>query len=376
MHVSSLFSVAGKTVAISGGTRGLGLMIAKAFVANGAHAIISSRSAEACAAARAELEAVAAAAAAAAAAADNKKAGNLTDLSDLSGFSDSSDLSAPPFVGSCLASFPSDLSTEEGCVEFADGVAAALRKHNGGRGGAVPRAGERDGGGGGGGGGRGGGGGGGGGGGARECGDGLNVLVNNSGTSWGADSLEAFPAKGWDKVLDLNLKSVFLCTQLALPMLKRGAALSDTSHYTGQGNGGNVDGGSMHNVDPSRIINIGSVAGIGAGQPWRTYSYDASKAAVHHLTRRLSHELAASQITVNAIAPGVIPTSMSAQLETYASAEDQARAVPLQRLGAAEDIGGAALFLSSRAGSWVTGEVLRVDGGTCVRPHAMGQRES
>jgi NAD(P)-dependent dehydrogenase (short-subunit alcohol dehydrogenase family) len=302
-------------------------MIAKAFVANGAHAIISSRSAEACAAARAELEAVADASAGVAA-----KDGDLG--------------SSPRLIGSCLASFPSDLSTEEGCREFADGVAAALREHNGGR----PVA-ENAGGG-------------------SGCGDGLNVLVNNSGTSWGAGSLESFPAKGWDKVLDLNLKSVFLCTQLALPMLEQGArvGVSNVEHNNG------VYGDSIR-LNPSRIINIGSVAGIGAGQPWRTYSYDASKAAVHHLTRRLSHELAASQITVNAIAPGVIPTSMSAQLETYASAEDQARAVPLQRLGAAEDISGAALYLSSRAGSWVTGEVIRVDGGTCVRPHAMGQKE-
>lgn len=313
MNVSSLFSVAGKTVAISGGTRGLGLMIAKAFVANGAHVVISSRSAEACAAAQEELERLACAA---------REEGTASEGGEKA-------------VGSCLSSFPSDLSTEAGCHDFADGVASALRAHARGEGpdgdaGDDARPGGK-----------------------LACGAGLNVLVNNSGTSWGSDSLESFPAKGWDKVLDLNLKSLFMCTQLALPMLERGSSIGD----------------------PSRIVNIGSVAGIGAGQPWRTYSYDASKAAVHHLTRRLSHELAASQITVNAIAPGVIPTSMSAQLETYATAEDQARAVPLQRLGSAEDIGGAALYLSSRAGSWITGEVIRVDGGTCVRPHAMGQKE-
>ena len=281
--LSNLFSVAGKTVAISGGTRGLGLMIASAFVANGAHAIISSRSAEACADAKDQLQ----------------------SLAEESGSG-----------GSCLSSFPSDLSTESGCQDFADGVAAAIAARG------------------------------------DEESSGLNILVNNSGTSWGATTLESFPAKGWDKVLDLNLKSVFMCTQMALPLLSQGASESN---------------------DPSRIINIGSVAGIGAGQPWRTYSYDASKAAVHHLTRRLSFELADRSITVNAIAPGVIPTSMSAQLETYASAADQAHAVPLKRLGNSEDISGAALYLSSRAGSWITGEVIRVDGGTCIRPHAMGQ---
>ena len=170
----------------------------------------------------------------------------------------------------------------------------------------------------------------------------LNVLINNSGTSWG-ESLEQHQEKGFDKVMDLNVKALFYVTVACLPLLRAAATKED----------------------PARVINIGSIAGI-RFQIVPTYSYDISKAAVHHLTKKLAAELSSDFITVNAIAPGLFPSKMSDQLLTYTSKEVIEANIPLRKVGEEEDLAGAALYLSSKAGRWVTGIVLPVDGGALL----------
>ncbi len=166
--------------------------------------------------------------------------------------------------------------------------------------------------------------------------------------------METYPDEAWDKLWNLNVKSVFNLSRALLPQLDAGSSPGD----------------------PARIINVGSIAGL-QPQPIPTYAYDTSKAAVHMLTRKLGGELANRSaegghgITVNAIAPGFVPSRMSAQLLTYASEEGIASGVPLGRLGTPEDMGGAALFLASRAGAWMTGSVVTVDGGAVAQPITM-----
>ncbi len=168
--------------------------------------------------------------------------------------------------------------------------------------------------------------------------DGVHILVNNAGAAWGAP-LEEFPEAGWDKVLDLNLKSPFFLTRAFLPLLE--AAATDD--------------------DPARVINIGSIDGMRIPE-FDNFSYTASKAGVHQLTRVLAKKLGPRRITVNAIAPGPFPSKMMAWiLDDHG--EDLAAASPLGRIGRAEDMAGAAVYLSSRAGAWVTGVILPVDGG-------------
>lgn len=171
----------------------------------------------------------------------------------------------------------------------------------------------------------------------------LDILVNNSGSTWGAP-LADFPATAWDKVLKLNVQAPFLLVQGLLPKLR--AATTATG-------------------SPARIINIGSVDGIrNPGMP--NYSYAASKAALHHLTRILAVELADSAVTVNAIAPGPFESKMmAAVLEQHG--EEIAASVPLGRIGRPTDIAGAAIYLASAAGSYVTGTVIPVDGGLSAR---------
>jgi NAD(P)-dependent dehydrogenase (short-subunit alcohol dehydrogenase family) len=166
----------------------------------------------------------------------------------------------------------------------------------------------------------------------------LHILVNNAGATWGAPLAE-FPAAAWDKVVDLNLKAPFFLTRAFLPLL---------------------EAGGTHD-DPARVINVGSIDGLHVPS-LPTYSYSASKAGLHHLTRVLASELGPRQITVNAVAPGPFESKMmAATLESF-GAEIAARA-PLRRIGRPDDMAGVAVYLSSRAGSYVTGAVIPVDGG-------------
>lgn len=252
-----LFSVTGKSVLVTGGSRGIGLMIARGFVDAGATVYISSRKADVC----------------------NRVA---TDLSAR---------------GTCI-SIPADLGTEEGVKH----LAAELTR--------------------------------------RE--PALNVLVNNAGANWGAPFAE-YPESAWDKVFDLNVKSIFFLTRELAPVLEKGA----------------------HPGDPARVINIGSIDGL---KPplLETYAYSASKAAVHHMTRVLARTLAPRGITVNAVAPGPFESKMmAATLERFKDAI--VASCPLGRIGEPEDMAGIAIYLASRAGAYVTGAVIPVDGGisTC-----------
>jgi NAD(P)-dependent dehydrogenase (short-subunit alcohol dehydrogenase family) len=253
--LEQLFSVAGKVALVTGGGRGIGLMMTEALVASGAKVYIASRKREVCEKAAAEL-----------------------------GGADR-----------CIG-LGADLSTEEGVVGLAD----ELKR--------------------------------------RE--DRLDILVNNSGATWGA-AFEEFPWSAWSKVLDLNLTAPFVLTRELVPLLA---------------NAGSAD-------DPARVVNIGSMFGT-VTTVWTTYSYAASKAGLHHITRILSNELANRHITVNAIAPGPFDTKMmkqAAQNETLRQAV--ADGIPLKRWGSAEDAAGAVLFLCSRAGAYVSGAIVPLDGG-------------
>jgi NAD(P)-dependent dehydrogenase (short-subunit alcohol dehydrogenase family) len=250
--VNDLFDVSGKIVLVTGGSRGIGEMIARGFVEAGAVVYISSRKADACDALAAELSA-----------------------------------------GGVCVSVPADLSREEECRRLAEEMAR------------------------------------------RE--DHLDVLVNNAGATWGAPLAEHDDA-AFERVLALNVKAVFHLTKFLRPMLDAAGTAES----------------------PARVINIGSVDGLHVPS-METYSYSASKAAVHHLTRHLARFLAPS-ITVNAIAPGLFPTKMT-KFIIDAAGEDVARATPLRRMGRPSDMAGAAIFLASPAASYVTGVVLPVDGG-------------
>ncbi|MFB9528740.1 SDR family oxidoreductase [Nonomuraea roseola] len=244
----TLFSVEGKTVVVTGGSRGIGRMIAAGFVAAGATVYISARK-------TAEVD---------------KAAAEL----------------------GCTA-VPADLSTPEGVGALAEAVEGPV-----------------------------------------------HVLVNNAGATWGAP-LEEYPEHAFDKLWGINVKGVFHLTQRLLPRL-RAAATPD---------------------DPARVINIGSVDGIRV-PALESYAYSATKAGVHMLTRHLARQLAPEHITVNAIAPGPFESKMMAfALDDPATRELVAGGVPLGRIGRPDDMAGAAIFLSSRAGAYLTGTVIPVDGG-------------
>jgi len=173
--------------------------------------------------------------------------------------------------------------------------------------------------------------------------DRIDVLVNNAGAGWGA-ALEEFPEKGWDKVMNLNVKAPFFLTQALLPLLRQGKSADRTAS----------------------VINIGSIAGL-VGNSISNYSYGPSKAAVHQITRNLAKDLADSHIRVNAIAPGRFFTKMTeyvSQDEKLFKAE--CAAIPLHRWGKAEDIAGVAIMLAGRAGAFITGQIIPVDGGTTL----------
>ncbi len=252
MSAADLFSVAGKTALVTGGSRGIGKMIATGYVEAGATVFISSRKADVCDAVATELSA----------------------------------------VGPCV-SLPADLSTEAGCRSLADALAGRVES--------------------------------------------LDVLVNNAGATWGAP-LETFDDAAWDRVLDLNVKGVFHLTKFCLPLLRAGATAEE----------------------PARVINIGSIDGIHVPL-LETYSYSSSKAAVHQLTRHLARHLA-PEITVNAIAPGPFESKMmAATLEAFG--DQIAASAPLKRIGRPDDMAGAAIYLGSRAGAYLTGAIIPVDGG-------------
>jgi len=249
----SLFDLTGKVALVTGGTRGIGLMVARGLLDAGARVYVSSRKAEA-----------------------GEQA-----------------VEALSPHGS-VVSLPADVSREQECLRLAQQVAG------------------------------------------RE--DHLDVLVNNAGATWG-EALETFPESAWDKVVDLNLKAPFFLSRACLPLLTA-AATAD---------------------DPSRIINIGSIDGLRVPE-LATYSYSSTKAAVHHLTRVLAKELGPRHVTVNAIAPGPFASKMMAA--TLAEFGDAiAASSPLGRIGRDDDMAGAAVYLSSRAGAYVTGAVIPVDGG-------------
>lgn len=177
--------------------------------------------------------------------------------------------------------------------------------------------------------------------------DRLHILMNNAGATWGED-FNSFPYKAWDKVLRVNVTGLFHLTRELMPLIDKASG----------------------DDDPGRIINIGSVMGT---QPLAdgAYSYTASKAAVHHLTRTLAAELAEKRVTVNAFAPGPFQSRMTAfATATDEQAEQVGKRVPIGRIGRPDDIGGATLYLCSRAGSYVTGAILPIDGGQSVQ-HGM-----
>ena len=248
-----LFGLSGKTALVTGGTRGIGMMIARGLLQAGASVVVSSRKADACEQA----------------------------VAVLSEFGE-------------VRAVAADLSQQEECKR----LAADVLSHT----------------------------------------DSLDILVNNAGATWG-EPLETFPAAAWDRVLDLNVKSPFWMVQELLPALRK-AGTQD---------------------DPARIINIGSIDGIHVS-PMTTYSYSTSKAAIHQLTRVLAKELGPQHITVNAVAPGPFPSKMmAATLEAFGEAI--AASAPMRRIGRDDDMAGIAIFLASRAGSYLNGAVIPVDGG-------------
>jgi NAD(P)-dependent dehydrogenase (short-subunit alcohol dehydrogenase family) len=255
--VEDLFSIRSKVAVVTGGSRGIGLMIARAYVDAGARVYISSRKAEVCDRVAAELSA----------------------------------------NGECI-SIPADLSGMAGIEHLAGEVAA------------------------------------------RE--PAVHILVNNAGAAWGAP-MEEFPEDGFDKVWTLNVKGVFFLTVRLLPQLRK-AATSD---------------------DPARVINIGSVDGIRVPD-LQNYPYSAAKAGVHMLSRHMAHHLAKESINVNAIAPGLFPSQMTKFLFDNVPDPNDIGYIPLGRAGRPDDIAGLAIYLASRAGAYLTGGVIPVDGGVAT----------
>jgi NAD(P)-dependent dehydrogenase (short-subunit alcohol dehydrogenase family) len=252
--MNDLFSLAGRSALVTGGSRGIGRMIAAGFLAQGARVYISSRKAAACDETARELSA----------------------------------------HGICV-SLPMDVSTVEG----ARALAAAYARHE----------------------------------------DSLDILVNNAGAAWGAP-FDEFPESGWDKVVDLNLKSPFFLTQALAAPLRRAAA-----------------------ARPAKVINIASIDGLSIN-PQETYSYAASKAGLVHLTRRMAVRLIEDNIVVSAIAPGAFATDMNKLARDHADAI--LSHIPARRIGRDEDMAGAAIYLASRAGDYVVGATLVVDGGVTL----------
>jgi NAD(P)-dependent dehydrogenase (short-subunit alcohol dehydrogenase family) len=256
--MSKLFSLDGRVALVTGGSRGIGRMIAAGFLQHGAKRVyITARKAEACDATAKELSA----------------------------------------FGECV-SVPLDVSSLDGVHALAKEIAAREKS--------------------------------------------LDILVNNAGAAWG-ESFDTFPEKGWDKVVDLNMKTPFFLTQALHGLLKAGAASR-----------------------PAKVINIASIDGVSVN-PLETYSYAASKAGLIHLTKRMALHLAQDNIVVSAIAPGAFASDMNKAARDHG--DEVAQRIPAGRIGTDEDMAGAAIYLASRAGDYVLGETLVVDGGVT---HARG----
>jgi len=263
-NFDNLFSVTGKVALVTGGSRGIGEMIAAGLVANGAKVYVSSRKADACDATAARL--------------------------------------SKAYEGECV-SLPADLSAMAGISALATELSSREKR--------------------------------------------LDILVNNAGAAWGAP-LDEFPEHGWDKVMDVNVKAPFFLTQKLLPLLRASGTAED----------------------PARVINIGSIDGLKTPL-FDTYSYPVSKAALHHMTRCLAARLTPENIIPNAIAPGPFPTWMlSTGLGFGGKIEGDGvdwdvvgKRNPRGRVGTPEDIAGLVIFLSSRAGAYVVGQTIAVDGG-------------
>jgi len=247
---TELFSLAGRAALITGGSRGIGRMIAEGYLRCGARVYISARKAAQCDAAAAEMAS----------------------------------------LGQCV-SIPGDVSTVEGARALAAAVMAREPK--------------------------------------------LDILVNNAGAAWLAP-FDEFPESGWDKVVDLNMKAPFFLTQALAPALRQ----------------------SAH--PPAKVINIASIDGI-VMNPQETYPYQASKAGLIHLTRRMSAHLIKEGIVVSAIAPGAFASAMN--IDARDNSEAVSKRIPAGRIGVDSDMAGAAIYLASRAGDYVVGETLVVDGG-------------
>jgi 2-deoxy-D-gluconate 3-dehydrogenase len=258
-----LFSIKGKVALVTGGSRGIGEMIAAGFLAQGAKVYISSRKADVC----------------------DATARRLSEA----------------YGGECI-SIPADLSNMAGVEKVAQALADREQK--------------------------------------------LDILINNAGASWGA-SIDEFPEAGWDKVMDTNVKAVFFLTQKLMPLLRAAAA----------------------GPSPARVVNTGSIDGLKASR-FDAWSYGASKAAVHHLTRFMASRLTKDRILFNAIAPGPYPTWMLSTGVGFGGKTDDVdwdsvgASNPSGRVGTPQDIAGLATFLCSRAGEYVVGQVIASDGGT------------
>ena len=250
--MSDLFDLGGRVAVITGGSRGIGKMIAEEFVRRGVRTYITARKAAACQQTAHELSA----------------------------------------LGECIA-LPEDLSTLDGISAFA----SALGKR------------EKS----------------------------IDILINNAGAAWGAP-FDEFPENGWDKVMDINVKSVFFLTQQLMPLL-RAAARPER---------------------PAKVINIASIDGI-RNPDLETYSYVSSKAGLIHLTRRLAKRLVSEHVYVNAIAPGAFASDMN----TWArdNPDRVSAEVPARRVGEPSDIAGTAVYMCSKAGDYLVGITITVDGG-------------
>lgn len=256
--MSDFFSVKGKVAVVTGGSRGIGHMIARGLVESGVRVYISARKADACNEVQKELSA----------------------------------------IGECIA-IPADLGTLAGVEHLVAEVGKREKK--------------------------------------------LHLLVNNAGATWGAPLTE-FPDSGWDKVMAINVKGPFHLTVKFLPLLTAAATKED----------------------PARVINIGSIDGLRV-PVFENFSYSASKAAVHMMTRHLAATLAEKHVTVNAIAPGLFPSKMTQFVFDGMGEEGASQGIPLARAGRMEDIAGTVIYLASRAGSYLTGAVIPVDGGVSTR---------